>query len=66
DKTGLLADLSVLLKQMNANVVDIKLESEKNKMVNGFFTIAVKDIDHLDDIITKLKKIDSVQEISRA
>ena len=66
DKTGLLADLSTLLKQMNANVVDIRLESEKNKMVNGFFTIAVKDIDHLDDIITKLKKIDSVQEISRA
>ncbi|RJP94122.1 MAG: bifunctional (p)ppGpp synthetase/guanosine-3',5'-bis(diphosphate) 3'-pyrophosphohydrolase [Desulfobacteraceae bacterium] len=66
DKTGFLAELSTLLKQMEANVVDIKLESEKNKMVNGFFTIAVKDIDHLDDVITKLKKIDTVKQISRA
>lgn len=66
DKLGFLAELSTLLKQLNANVVDIKLESEKNKMVNGFLTISVKDIDHLEDIVTKLKKIDTVQEISRA
>jgi len=66
DKTGLLAELSTLLKQMDTNVVDVRLESEKNKMVNGFFTIAVKDIDHLDEVIAKLKKIDSVKEISRA
>jgi GTP pyrophosphokinase len=66
DKTGLLAELSTMLKQMDTNVVDVRLESEKNKMVNGFFTIAVKDIDHLDEVIAKLKKIDSVKEISRA
>ncbi len=66
DKVGLLAEISSALSQMEANIVDINLESEKDKMVNGFFTIAVKDIDHLDDVIAKLKKIDTIQKINRA
>jgi len=66
DKVGLLVEISSVLSQMEANIVDVNLESEKDKMVNGFFTISVKDIDHLDDIIAKLKKIDTIQEIRRA
>jgi GTP pyrophosphokinase len=66
DKVGLLAEISSVLSQMEANIVDVNLESEKGKMVNGFFTIAVKDIDHLDDVIAKLKKIDTIQKIRRA
>lgn len=66
DKVGLLAEISSVLSQMETNIVDVNLESEKDKMVNGFFTISVKDIDHLDDVIAKLKKIDAIQEIRRA
>ncbi|PIP41354.1 MAG: GTP pyrophosphokinase [Desulfobacterales bacterium CG23_combo_of_CG06-09_8_20_14_all_51_8] len=66
DKVGLLAEISSVLSQMEANVVDVNLESKKDKMVNGFFTISVKNFDHLEDVITKLKKIDTIQEISRA
>ncbi len=65
DKVGLLAEISSVLSQMEANIMDVNLESEKDKMVNGFFTIAVKDIDHLDDVLVKLKKIDAIQIISR-
>lgn len=66
DKVGLLAEISSVLSQMEANIVDVNLESEKDKMVNGFFTISVKDIDHLGGVIAKLKKIDKIQEIKRA
>lgn len=66
DKVGLLAEISSVLSQMEANIVDVNLESEKDKMVNGFFIIAVKDIDHLDDVIAKLKKVDTIQKIRRA
>ena len=66
DKVGLLAEISSVLSQMEANIVDVNLESEKDKMVNGFFTISVKDIDHLDDVIAKLKKVDGIQKIKRA
>jgi GTP pyrophosphokinase len=65
DKVGLLAEISSVLSQLEANIMDVNLESEKDKMVNGFFTIAVKDIDHLDEVIVKLKKIDAIQKISR-
>lgn len=66
DKVGLLAEISSVLSKMEANIVDVNLESKKDKMVNGFFTISVKNIDHLDDVVAKLKKIDMIQEISRA
>jgi len=66
DKVGFLAELSSILSQMEANIVDVNLESEEDKMVNGSFSIAVKDIDHLDDVIAKLKKLDTIQELKRA
>ncbi len=66
DKVGLLAEISSVLSQMDANIVDVNLESAKDKMVNGSFTIAVKDIDHLDQVMAKLKKINKIQSISRA
>ncbi len=66
DKVGLLAEISSVLSQLEANIVDVNLESAKDKMVNGSFTISIKGIDHLDNVIAKLKQIDTIQEISRA
>jgi GTP pyrophosphokinase len=66
DRMGLLADVTAVISQMDANIVDVNLESQQDKMVNGSFTISVKDIAHLENVMAKLKKIDAVQEISRA
>ncbi len=66
DRPGLLADLSAIINQMEANIVDVNMESNKeNKMVSGYFTLAVKDLDHLGSVLAKLRKIDGVQEIIR-
>lgn len=65
DRIGLLADISAVISQMDANIVEVNLESQEDKMVNGSFTMAVKDIDHLESVIAKLKKVDAVQEITR-
>ncbi len=65
DRPGLLADISAILSQMEANIVDVNLESKENKMVNGYFTLNIKDLDHLESVLAKLKKIDAVQEIIR-
>lgn len=65
DKVGLLGDLSAVFNQMGVNVEDINLETGKNKVVTGFLVISVKDIDHLNGIIAKLRQIDTVEEISR-
>jgi GTP pyrophosphokinase len=66
DRMGLLADVTAVISQMDANIVDVNLESQQDKVVNGSFTISVKDIAHLENVMAKLKKIDAVQEISRA
>jgi GTP pyrophosphokinase len=67
DRMGLLADVTAVISQMDANIVDVNLEiQQEDKMVSGSFTISVKDIAHLDNVIAKLKKIEAVQEISRA
>jgi GTP diphosphokinase / guanosine-3',5'-bis(diphosphate) 3'-diphosphatase len=66
DRMGLLADVTSVISQMDANIVDVNLESQQDKMVNGSFTISVKDIAHLENVMVKLKKIEAVQEISRA
>jgi (p)ppGpp synthase/HD superfamily hydrolase len=62
---GLLADVTAVISQMDANIVDVNLESQQDKMVNGSFTISVKDTAHLENVIAKLKKVEAVQEISR-
>jgi GTP pyrophosphokinase len=62
---GLLADVTAVISQMDANIVDVNLESQQDKMVNGFFTMAVKDLGHLENVIAKLKKVEAVQEITR-
>jgi GTP diphosphokinase / guanosine-3',5'-bis(diphosphate) 3'-diphosphatase len=65
DRMGLLADITAVISQMDANIVDVNLESQQDKMVNGSFTISVKNIAHLENVIAKLKKVEALQEISR-
>jgi GTP diphosphokinase / guanosine-3',5'-bis(diphosphate) 3'-diphosphatase len=65
DRPGLLADISAVISQMEANIVDVNLESNEDKMVSGYFTLGVKDLDHLENVLARLRKIEAVQEIIR-
>ncbi|RJP45961.1 MAG: bifunctional (p)ppGpp synthetase/guanosine-3',5'-bis(diphosphate) 3'-pyrophosphohydrolase [Desulfobacteraceae bacterium] len=65
DRPGLLADISAVISQMEANIVDVNLESNEDKMVGGYFTLGVKDLDHLENVLARLRKIEAVQEIIR-
>jgi GTP diphosphokinase / guanosine-3',5'-bis(diphosphate) 3'-diphosphatase len=65
DRPGLLADISAVISKMEANIVDVNLESREDKMVNGYFTLGIKDLDHLESVLAKLRKVDAVQEIIR-
>ncbi len=64
DRLGLLADMSAVISQMEANIVDVNL-AQKDKIVDGSLTISVKDIHHLENVIEKLKKVEAIQKISR-
>jgi len=65
DRVGLLAEISAVISQMEANIMDVNLESNEDKIVSGYFTLGVKGLDHLESVLAKLRRIDGVQEIIR-
>ncbi|MBA2880297.1 GTP pyrophosphokinase [Desulfosalsimonas propionicica] len=65
DRMGLLAEISTEISKAAANIYDVRLENRGNKSIYGKFTIMVKDRGHLDSVISRLKKIQAVQEVKR-
>ncbi|MFW6080338.1 MAG: RelA/SpoT family protein [Desulfosalsimonas sp.] len=65
DRIGLLAEISTEISKAGANIHDVRLESRGNKYIYGEFTILVNDLQHLDTVMGKLKKVSTVQEVKR-
>lgn len=65
DRLGLLAEISTEISKAAANIHDVRLENRENKYIYGQFTILVKNLAHLDNVISRLKKIPTVQEVKR-
>ncbi|MFP4158599.1 MAG: RelA/SpoT family protein [Desulfobacterales bacterium] len=65
DRIGLLAEISTEISKAGANIHDVRLENRGNKYIYGEFTILVNDLQHLDNVMGKLKKISAVQEVKR-
>jgi len=65
DRMGLLAEISTEMSKAAANIYDVRLENRGNKSIYGEFTILVKSRGHLESVISRLKKIQAVQEVKR-
>ncbi|MFO7860159.1 MAG: bifunctional (p)ppGpp synthetase/guanosine-3',5'-bis(diphosphate) 3'-pyrophosphohydrolase [Desulfosalsimonas sp.] len=65
DRMGLLAEISIEISKAAANIYDVRLENRGNKSIYGKFTIMVKDRGHLENVVSRLKKIPAVQEVKR-
>src|SRR6056297_3512011 len=65
DRRGLLAEITSVISQADANIIDVQLESLPDKTVTGYFTITVANTSHLDTVLAKLRKVDKIQEIRR-
>jgi GTP pyrophosphokinase len=61
----LLADVVGNISKFGANILNAKTETRENKMVDSFFTIAVEDINHLEKIISAIRKVKLVQDVKR-
>ncbi|MCJ7615126.1 MAG: ACT domain-containing protein, partial [Desulfobacterales bacterium] len=62
---GLLADVAANISKSGANILSAKTETRENGIVDSFFTLAVKDIEHLDRVLTAIKKVKLVQDVKR-
>ncbi len=65
DRFGLLADITASISKNSANILQAYTETKENKMVDTFFTIAVEGTDHLNRVLTSLRKVKFVQDVKR-
>jgi GTP pyrophosphokinase len=65
DRVGLLADVASNISKNAANILSAKTEANEDKIVTSLFTIAVEDTDHLNKVLSAIKKVKNVQEVKR-
>jgi GTP pyrophosphokinase len=65
DRVGLLADVAANISKNEANIINANSKTSENKTVEIFFTITVDDTDHLERVLSDIKKVKLVQEVKR-
>jgi len=64
-KPGMLANMSAIIAQNEANIIDADVRTTVDKKGISTFTIEVSDYNQLRDIISKIKKIKEVLKVER-
>jgi len=65
DKKGILADISSIMAQRDANIIQAEVKTTMDKKGVSFFTIQVNDYKQLEGIIGAIKKIKEVLIVER-
>jgi len=65
DRVGLLADIAATITKSGANIIKANTETRENKNVDSYFTITVEDTDHLDRVLSVIKKVKFVHDVKR-
>jgi GTP pyrophosphokinase len=65
DRVGLLADLAANISKSEANILSVNTRTSENKVVDSHFTLAVEGTEHLEKVLTAIRKVRQVQEVRR-
>ncbi len=65
DRVGLLADIAANISKSGANILNARTETRETGIVDSFFTLAVEDVEHLDRVISAIKKVKLVHDVKR-
>ncbi len=65
DRVGMLADITAQLAAMRVMIYSVALRNNKNGVAVLGFTINVNSLEHLNFVVSKLKKIPGVYDIER-
>jgi GTP pyrophosphokinase len=65
DKIGLLANITAIISEAKANIIDASVKTRADRRADCYFTVTVSGADHLGDVIKMLKKIKQVIEVNR-
>ncbi len=65
DRVGLLADVVGNISKFGANILNASSEIRDNKTVDSYFTIGVENTNHLEKILSAVRKVKLVQDVKR-
>ncbi len=65
DRVGLLADLAASISKTGANILSANTQTLENKMVNSLFLISVENTQHLNKVLSSLRKVELVHNVER-
>ena len=65
DRPGLLADVTTAIAKTNANIQQANIKTRQDRKAINDFKIEVKDIEHLNKIISQIKKVKGVESVCR-
>jgi GTP pyrophosphokinase len=65
DRVGLLADIAANISKNGANIISASSEIKGSKIVESSFTIAVEGTEHLNRILSSIRKVKLIQEARR-
>ncbi len=65
DRVGLLADITANISKNGANILSANTETRHSKIVDSLFTIAVEDTDHLNKVLSAIRKVKHIQDVRR-
>lgn len=65
DRVGLLADVAASISKSGANIVSVDTETRSKEMAYLNFTLSVNGTEHLNSVISAVKGVKFVQEVSR-
>jgi GTP pyrophosphokinase len=62
---GLLADLASNMSKNGANILNVHSETRENNTVDSIFTLAIKDKNHLNRVLSDIKKVKQITRVER-
>jgi GTP pyrophosphokinase len=65
DRVGLLADITANISKNGANILSANTETRGSKIVDSLFTIAVQNTDHLNRVLSAIRKVKHIQDVKR-
>ena len=65
DRTGLLEVLAGVFSSNDSNIAQASVTTSNDQIAHCFFTVSVKDVNHLGQIINALKNVKGVESVER-
>ncbi len=65
NKIGMLASISSAIAKESANIVNANVDSTSDNKGIAFFTVEVKDLNHLNNVISSIKRIKDTISVKR-